>query len=164
MSEELGQEIRELWRRPSTRQAGERFNLGSPQQLGVVLFEHLGLPVLKRTQKTKSYSTGAETLEELARPPASPLPRACCAGAQLTKLKSTYVDALPALVAPDGRLPHPLQSGGGGHGPALFANPNLQNIPVRTELGQRIRKSLSSRRRADVLLVRTTARIDVAAS
>ncbi|HSS52312.1 MAG TPA: DNA polymerase, partial [Thermoanaerobaculia bacterium] len=100
MSDELGQEIATL-EEDIYKQAGERFNLGSPQQLGVVLFEHMGLPVLKRTQKTKSYSTGAEILEELA-VRGFPIAQSLLRWRELTKLKSTYVDALPALVAQDG--------------------------------------------------------------
>jgi DNA polymerase-1 len=139
MSEELGQEIAGL-EEEIYRQAGERFNLGSPQQLGVVLFEHMGLPVLKRTQKTKSYSTGAETLEELA-VRGFPIAQSLLRWRELTKLKSTYVDALPALVARDGRLHTRFNQAVAATGRLSSANPNLQNIPVRTELGQRIRKA-----------------------
>jgi DNA polymerase I len=139
MSEELGQEIASL-EEEIFKQAGERFNLGSPQQLGVVLFEHMGLPVLKRTQKTKSYSTGAETLEELA-VRGFPIAQSLLRYRELTKLKSTYVDALPALVGPDGRLHTRFNQAVAATGRLSSANPNLQNIPVRTELGQRIRKA-----------------------
>jgi len=139
MSEELGQEIGTL-EETIYEQAGERFNLGSPQQLGVVLFEHLGLPVLKRTQKTKSYSTGAETLEELA-VRGFPIAQSLLRWRELTKLKSTYVDALPTLVAPDGRLHTRFNQAVAATGRLSSANPNLQNIPVRTEQGQRIRKA-----------------------
>ncbi|HEX4963902.1 MAG TPA: DNA polymerase I [Thermoanaerobaculia bacterium] len=139
MSDELGQEIASL-EEEIYKQAGERFNLGSPQQLGVVLFEHMGLPVLKRTQKTKSYSTGAETLEELA-VRGFPIAQSLLRWRELTKLKSTYVDALPVLVAPDGRLHTRFNQAVAATGRLSSANPNLQNIPVRTELGQRIRKA-----------------------
>jgi DNA polymerase-1 len=139
MSAELGQELRqleeEIW-----RQAGERFNLNSPQQLGVVLFERLGLPTIKRTQKTRSYSTGAETLEELATR-GYPIAQLLLRYRELIKLKSTYVDALPALVAADGRLHTRYQQAVAATGRISSANPNLQNIPVRTELGQRIRRA-----------------------
>jgi DNA polymerase-1 len=139
MSEELGQEIESL-EEEIFKQAGERFNLGSPQQLGVVLFEHMGLPVLKRTQKTKSYSTGAETLEELA-VRGFPIAQSLLRYRELTKLKSTYVDALPLLVGADGRLHTRFNQAVAATGRLSSANPNLQNIPVRTELGQRIRKA-----------------------
>jgi DNA polymerase-1 len=139
MSGELGEELRqleeEIW-----RQAGERFNLNSPQQLGVVLFERLGLPALKRTQKTRSYSTGAETLEELATR-GYPIAQLLLRYRELSKLKSTYVDALPSLVAADGRLHTRFQQAVAATGRLSSANPNLQNIPVRTELGQRIRRA-----------------------
>jgi DNA polymerase-1 len=139
MSVELGEELRkleeEIW-----LQAGERFNLNSPQQLGVVLFERLGLPALKRTQKTRSYSTGAETLEELA-VRGYPIAQLLLRYRELTKLKSTYVDALPSLVAADGRLHTRFQQAVAATGRLSSVNPNLQNIPVRTELGQRIRRA-----------------------
>jgi DNA polymerase I len=139
MSAELGSEIarleEDIW-----SQAGERFNLSSPQQLGVVLFERMGLPVLKRTQKTKSYATGAETLEELATR-GFPIAQLLLRHRELTKLKSTYVDALPALVDGNGRLHTRFQQAVAATGRLSSANPNLQNIPVRTELGQRIRRA-----------------------
>jgi DNA polymerase I len=139
MSGELGKEMAEL-EEEIYQQAGERFNLGSPQQLGVVLFEHMGLPVLKRTQKTKSYATGAEILEELA-VRGFPIAQSLLRWRELTKLKSTYVDALPVLVAQDGRLHTRFNQAVAATGRLSSANPNLQNIPVRTELGQRIRKA-----------------------
>jgi DNA polymerase-1 len=139
MSSELGAELgqleEEIW-----RQAGERFNLNSPQQLGVILFERLGLPVLKRTQKTRSYATGAETLEELALR-GFPIAQLLLRYRELSKLKSTYVDALPTLVAADGRLHTRFQQAVAATGRLSSANPNLQNIPIRTELGQRIRRA-----------------------
>jgi DNA polymerase-1 len=138
MSVELGQELRqleeEIW-----RLAGERFNLNSPQQLGVVLFERMGLPAGKRTQKTKSYSTGAETLEDLAA--RFPIAQQLLRYRELSKLKSTYVDALPAMLGEDGRLHTRFQQAVAATGRLSSANPNLQNIPVRTELGQRIRRA-----------------------
>jgi DNA polymerase-1 len=139
MSAELGQELgsleEEIW-----SLAGERFNLNSPQQLGVVLFERLGLPILKRTQKTRSYSTGAETLEELAGR-GFPIAERLLRYRELSKLKSTYVDALPALIGPDRRLHTRFNQAVAATGRLSSANPNLQNIPVRTELGQRIRRA-----------------------
>ena len=139
MSAELAAELatleEEIW-----QQAGERFNLGSPQQLGVVLFEHMGLPVLKRTQKTKSYSTGAETLEELALR-GFPIAENLLRYRELSKLKSTYVDALPAILGADGRLHTRFNQAVAATGRLSSANPNLQNIPIRTELGQQIRKA-----------------------
>jgi DNA polymerase-1 len=139
MSAELGREIADL-EEEIYRTAGERFNLNSPQQLGVILFEKLGCPVLKRTQKTKSYSTGAETLEELAAR-GYPIAELLLRWRELTKLKSTYVDALPSLVGPDRRLHTRFQQAVAATGRLSSVNPNLQNIPIRTELGQRIRRA-----------------------
>jgi DNA polymerase-1 len=139
MSDELGKEILGL-EEEIYKEAGERFNLNSPQQLGVILFEKLGYPVLKRTQKTKSYSTGAETLEELAGR-GYPIAELLLRYRELTKLKSTYVDALPTLVAADGRLHTRFNQAVAATGRLSSANPNLQNIPIRTELGQRIRRA-----------------------
>ncbi len=139
MSEELGAEIAGL-ERGIYDVAGEEFNVASPQQLGVILFEKLGYPVIKRTKKTKSYATGAEILEELAGR-GYELPVLLLRYRELTKLKSTYVDALPALVAPDGRVHTRFNQAVAATGRLSSANPNLQNIPVRTELGQRIRKA-----------------------
>lgn len=139
MSEELAVEIVELERRIHAV-AGEEFNVASPQQLGVILFEKLGYPVLKRTRKTKSYATGAEILEELAAR-GYELPVLMLRYRELTKLQSTYVDALPALVAADGRLHTRFHQAVAATGRLSSANPNLQNIPVRTELGQRIRRA-----------------------
>ncbi|HEX2165449.1 MAG TPA: DNA polymerase I, partial [Thermoanaerobaculia bacterium] len=120
--------------------AGETFNIGSPQQLGQILFEKLGYPVLKRTRKTKSYATGAEILEELAAR-GYPLPDLVLRQRELSKLKSTYVDALPALVGADGRLHTRFNQAVAATGRLSSANPNLQNIPIRTELGQQIRRA-----------------------
>jgi len=120
--------------------AGEKFNLGSPQQLGVLLFEKLGYPVLKRTQKTKSYSTGAEILEELAAR-GYPIAERILRYRELTKLQSTYVEALPGMVAADGRIHTRFNQAVAATGRLSSTNPNLQNIPVRTEIGQRIRRA-----------------------
>ncbi len=139
MSVELGAEIAGLETEIYSN-AGEPFNLNSPQQLGVVLFEKMGLPALKRTQKTKSYSTGAETLEELARR-GYPIAQLLLRYRELTKLKSTYVDALPEMVAADGRIHTRFNQAVAATGRLSSTNPNLQNIPVRTELGQRIRRA-----------------------
>jgi|HubBroStandDraft_3_1064219.scaffolds.fasta_scaffold00951_3 DNA polymerase-1 len=139
MSQELGGEVEQL-EESIWRLAGERFNLNSPQQLGVVLFERLGLPAGRKTQKTKSWSTSAETLEELALH-GHEIALLLLRYRELTKLKSTYVDALPSLVGPDGRLHTRFNQAVAATGRLSSANPNLQNIPVRTELGQRIRRA-----------------------
>jgi DNA polymerase-1 len=137
MSEELSAEMESL-EAEIYEVAGEEFNIGSPKQLGVILFEKLGYPVLKKTRKTKSYSTSAEILQELAAR-GLPLPELLLRYRELSKLKSTYVDALPTLVAADGRVHTLYNQVGAATGRLSSSNPNLQNIPIRTELGQRIR-------------------------
>jgi DNA polymerase I len=118
--------------------AGERFNIQSPQQLGTILFEKLGLPVKRRTQKTKSWSTDADTLEQLAAE-GHALPARLLRFRELAKLKSTYVDALPALVGDDGRIHTRFHQAMAATGRISSNRPNLQNIPVRTPEGLRIR-------------------------
>ncbi|MEE8277830.1 MAG: DNA polymerase I, partial [Thermoanaerobaculia bacterium] len=120
--------------------AGDRFNINSPRQLGEVMFERLGYPVIKKTRKTKSYSTDSATLEELALR-GYPLPDRVLGYRELAKLKSTYVDALPALVGADGRLHTRYNQVGAVTGRISSNNPNLQNIPVRTEQGREIRRA-----------------------
>ena len=139
MSSQLGGELDGL-SKEIFEVAGEEFNINSPQQLGVILFEKLGLPVIKKTRKTKSYATGAEILQQLALQ-GYPLPELILRYRELSKLKSTYVDALPALVAEDGRIHTRYEQAVAATGRLSSVNPNLQNIPVRTELGQRIRKA-----------------------
>jgi DNA polymerase-1 len=123
--------------------AGERFNINSPGQLGEVMFEKLSYPVVKRTRKTKSYSTDAETLHQLA-VKGFPLAEKLLDYREIAKLKSTYVDALPALVAEDGRLHTRYEQAVAATGRLSSVNPNLQNIPVRTELGRSIRKAFAA--------------------
>jgi DNA polymerase-1 len=117
------------------RAAGHEFNVGSPRQLAQVLYEELKLPVLKRTKTGPS--TDHEVLEKLALQ--HELPRAILEHRQLSKLKGTYVDALPVLVGPDGRLHTTFWQASTETGRLSSNDPNLQNIPIRTELGKRIR-------------------------
>lgn len=124
--------------------AGERFNIQSPAQLGVILFEKLGLPVLGRTRKTKKYSTGAEVLEQLAQR-GFDLPARVLQYRELTKLKSTYVDALPGLVAADGRLHTRYHQAVAATGRLSSHDPNLQNIPIRTDIGRQVRRAFRAR-------------------
>jgi len=120
--------------------AGESFNIQSPQQLGAILFEKLQLPVQRRTKKTKSWSTDADTLGELAAQ-GHALPDRILRYREIAKLKSTYVDALPTMVAADGRIHTRYQQAVAATGRISSVNPNLQNIPIRTEQGQRIRRA-----------------------
>ena len=124
--------------------AGERFNIQSPAQLGVILFEKLGYPVLGRTRKTKRYSTGADVLEQLAQR-GFDLPARVLQYRELTKLKSTYVDALPNLVAADGRLHTRYHQAVAATGRLSSHDPNLQNIPIRTEIGREVRRAFRAR-------------------
>jgi DNA polymerase-1 len=118
--------------------AGAEFNINSPKQLGEILFERLNLPILKKTRKTGGYSTDQGVLEELARE--YELPRMILEYRQVAKLKSTYVDALPALINPaTGRVHTSFNQTGAATGRLSSSEPNLQNIPIRSELGRLIR-------------------------
>lgn len=119
--------------------AGERFNIKSTKQLGVILFEKLELPLIKKTSKTRSYSTDQMVLERLAAK-GYPLPVKLLDYRLVTKLKSTYVDALPTMVHPKtGRVHSSFNQFVTATGRLSSNNPNLQNIPVRTEMGREIR-------------------------
>ncbi len=122
------------------RIAGEPFNINSPVQLGEVMFERLAYPVVKRTRKTKSYSTDADTLLLLAAK-GFPMAEKLLDYREISKLKSTYVDALPTMVADDGRLHTRYEQAVAATGRLSSAHPNLQNIPIRTKLGRTIRKA-----------------------
>jgi len=118
--------------------AGMEFNVGSPKQLGDVLFNRMNLPKPVKYGKGRTISTAVDVLEELAED--HPIARMVLDYRQLTKLKSTYVDALPALINPaTGRLHTTFDQTGTATGRLSSANPNLQNIPIRTELGRGIR-------------------------
>jgi len=120
--------------------AGEEFNINSPKQLGEILFEKLQLPALKKTGKTRSASTAVEVLEELAL--VHELPRLILEWRGLHKLKSTYIDALPQLVHPKtGRVHTCFNQAVAATGRLSSSDPNLQNIPIRTELGRQIRRA-----------------------
>src|ERR1700735_2154576 len=116
---------------------GFEFNVGSPQQLAEVLFDKLNLPAPRRS-RAKSRSTAAEVLEELAA--VHELPKKVIEFRELTKLKSNYADVLPRLIHPEsGRLHTRFCQTGTATGRLSSSNPNLQNIPIRTELGREIR-------------------------
>jgi DNA polymerase-1 len=120
--------------------AGEAFNLGSPKQLGDILFGKMGLPGAKKTA-TGAWSTGAQVLEELA-DQGHELPRRLLDWRQLAKLKSTYTDALPTFVnARTGRVHTSFSMAATTTGRLSSSDPNIQNIPVRSEEGRRIRKA-----------------------
>ncbi len=119
-------------------QAGKTFNINSPQQLGKVLFEDMGLPSPSKGGKGKAISTAADILETLAL--SYPIAQTVLDYRQLSKLKGTYIDALPLLIRPStGRLHTTFNQTGAATGRLSSANPNLQNIPIRTEAGRAIR-------------------------
>jgi DNA polymerase I len=118
--------------------AGMEFNINSTQQLGDVLFEKLNLPAVKKTRKTGGYSTDQSVLEELAQ--TYEIPKLILEYRQISKLKSTYVDALPALIHPrTGRVHTSFNQTGAATGRLSSSDPNLQNIPIRSDLGRLIR-------------------------
>jgi DNA polymerase-1 len=124
--------------------AGREFNIGSPQQLGKVLFEEMCLPAPVKYGKGKTISTAADVLEALA--PEHEIVRLVLEYRQLTKLKGTYVDALPALIDPEtGRIHTSFNQTGAATGRLSSSNPNLQNIPIKTELGREIRAAFIPR-------------------
>ena len=137
LSERLERELAALSARIYER-AGGQFNINSPAQLSEVLFEKLKLPAGKRTGKTRTASTAVEVLEELAA--VHELPRLVLDWRSLQKLKGTYIDALPQLVNPEtGRVHTSFNQAVAATGRLSSSDPNLQNIPVRSELGREIR-------------------------
>ncbi len=130
--EELSERIFEL--------AGVRFDLQSPKQLGEILFERLDLPRTAKTKKLRQFSTRAAVLEELAT--RHEVPRLVLEYRELAKMKSTWVDPLPRLVSKmTGRLHTRLHQAVAATGRLSSTDPNLQNIPVRSELGRRVRRA-----------------------
>ncbi len=131
--------IRELEAEIKT-DAGEDFNLNSPQQLGIVLFEKLGLPAGKKTKK--GYSTNAEILEKLAED--YPIVAKILEYRSYTKLNSTYVEGLLPLIAADGRIHAHFQQTVTATGRISCTEPNLQNIPVKSDLGRQLRRAFTA--------------------
>ena len=132
---ELAVKIAELEER-IYEQAGEKFNINSPKQLGVILFEKMQLPGSKKTKT--GYSTSADVLEKLA--PEQPIIRDILEYRTLAKLKSTYADGLLTCLDEDGRVRSTFQQTVTATGRLSSTEPNLQNIPIRMELGRLIRK------------------------
>jgi DNA polymerase-1 len=122
--------------------AGRRFNINSPKQLGEVLFTDLGLPAPTSRGKGKAVSTAQDVLEYLAEK--HDVPRLVLEYRHLSKLKSTYIDALPLLADGDSRVHTTFQAAAVATGRLSSVNPNLQNIPIRTELGREIRAAFTS--------------------
>ena len=138
---------------------GMEFNINSPKQLGDVLFNKLALPIPVKYGKGKKISTAVDVLEGLAEE--HEVPRLVLEYRQLTKLKSTYVDALPVLIrAGSGRVHTTFGQTGTATGRLSSANPNLQNIPIRTELGREIRAAFIAER-GNVLLAADYSQIEL---
>jgi DNA polymerase-1 len=138
--------------------AGETFNIGSPQQLGRMLFDNLGLP---HGGKNKTgYSTGVEVLAGLAR--SFPIAARVLEYREVTKLKNTYIDVLPTLIDPrDNRLHTVFNQTSTATGRLSSVNPNLQNIPVRSELGRQIRRAFVAGSPSRVLLAADYSQIEL---
>ena len=132
--ERVGERIFEL--------AGQRFNINSPKQLGVVLFTHLGLPAPASRGKGKAVSTAQDVLEVLAEK--HEVPRRVLEFRHLSKLKSNYIDALPLLADAESRVHTTFQAAATATGRLSSVNPNLQNIPIRSELGREIRAAFTA--------------------
>jgi len=150
MSSELAVRLAELTEKIHT-EAGHEFNIDSPKQLSVVLFDELNLPVIKKTKTGKS--TDAETLDTLAWQTNHPVPKLVKEYRELTKLKGTYIDTLPLMVCErTGRVHASFNQTVAITGRLSSSDPNLQNIPIRTEIGRQIRKAFVARD-ADYVLV-----------
>jgi DNA polymerase-1 len=139
MSERMEKDLRALEQK-IWQEAGEEFNINSPVKLGQILFEKLGYPVLKKTAKTRSSSTGVEVLTDLAER-GFPVPRLTLEYREIAKLKGTYVDALPALADENGRVHTSFRQTVAATGRLSSSDPNLQNIPIRTAAGREIRRA-----------------------
>ncbi len=140
--------------------AGEEFNINSTQQLSTVLFDKLGLPTKGKTAKKTGYSTDVRVLEELAL--IHELPQLILHYRQLTKLKSTYIDAIPRLINErTGRVHTSFNQTIAATGRLSSTDPNLQNIPVRTEEGRLIRKAFVPRDGDHTLLVADYSQIEL---
>ena len=157
MQDELGAQLAAI-ESEVEQVAGQKFNLNAPQQLAKVLFEDLRLPVGKRTKT--GYSTDADTLEALR--DKHPIVGLILEHRQLSKLKSTYVDALPQLVdAMSGRVHTSFGQASTATGRLSSSNPNLMNIPIRSELGQRIRRAFKAGRPDHVMVSADYSQIEL---
>jgi DNA polymerase-1 len=141
LSRELTEEIARL-EKQIFEVAGETFNIGSPLQLGRILFEKLGLPVIKKTKT--GYSTDSDVLAALEADHQAPVARLINQHRHLTKLKGTYVDSLPKDIGTDGRVHTTFHQTVAATGRLSSMDPNLQNIPIRTEVGHKIRKAFKA--------------------
>lgn len=152
LEQRIGQIMTDIY-----REVGHEFNLNSPKQLAEVLFEKLGLPVIKRTKTGPS--TDADVLEELAEQ--APVVEKILDYRTLVKLKGTYVDGLGPLVESDGRIHTTLHQTVAATGRLSSSDPNLQNIPIRIEEGRRIRKVFIPTRPGHVLFAADYSQIEL---
>jgi len=158
-SAELETEIRQV-EAEIYQLAGTRFNIGSPKQLGEILFDHMKLVDNPKQTKTKQHSTGEEILQKLINK--HPIIQLILDYRSLTKLKSTYVDTLPLLVnKKTGRVHSSFNQAVASTGRLSSNNPNLQNIPIRTERGREIRKAFVPRSEEYILLSADYSQIEL---
>jgi DNA polymerase-1 len=140
--------------------AGHAFNVDSTRQLAVVLFDEQNLPVIRKTKTGRS--TDADTLKALASQSDNPIPRLVLEYRELAKLKSTYVDPLPRMICPrTGRLHAGFNQTGAVTGRLSSSDPNLQNIPIRTETGRQIRAAVVAGAPDSVLLTADYSQIEL---
>src|SRR5213075_2349622 len=139
MSNTMGAQLAEL-EKQIYAEAGTEFNINSPQQLAHILFEKLQYPGGKKTKGTKAYSISVDVLQELAGHGFA-VSQLILQHRELFKLKSIYIDALPQLVDANGRVHTSFNQAVAATGRLSSSDPNLQNIPIRTELGREIRKA-----------------------
>jgi DNA polymerase-1 len=159
IGDDMGREIAQL-EIDIFSHAGTRFNIASPKQMGDVLFEKLGLETSMKKTKTGQYPTGEEVLSRLVH--AHPIVPLILDYRSLTKLKSTYVDTLPLLVNPrDGRVHTSYNQAVAATGRLSSNNPNLQNIPIRTDRGREIRKAFVPRNAEYTLLAADYSQIEL---
>jgi DNA polymerase-1 len=151
-AEQLGDEV--------FKHAGQRFNLDSPKQLGEILFDKLGMRVVRKTRTTRS--TDAETLEVLAKETAHPMLALLLEYRELQKLRGTYVDALPGSRSKrTGRVHTSFHQTGAVTGRLSSSEPNLQNIPIRTEAGREIRRAFVPRTPNERLIVADYSQVEL---
>ncbi|MBG0781820.1 MAG: DNA polymerase I [Bacteroidales bacterium] len=159
ISELMGKEILEL-EKAIYEAAGKQFNIASPKQLGEVLFDHLGLNPKSKKTKTGQYATSEDVLLKIQK--AHPIIPMILDYRSLTKLKSTYIDSLPTLINPrDGRIHTSYNQAVAATGRLSSNNPNLQNIPIRTDRGREIRKAFVPRNKDFTLLAADYSQIEL---
>ena len=158
-SVDLGERIHDI-KLEIYKQAGSEFNIGSPRQVGQILFERLEVPYRWRKTSSGQYSTDVEKLTELA--PKHDIIQHILQYRKLSKLKSTYVDALPQLINPrTGRVHSNFNQARAATGRLSSENPNLQNIPIRDEAGREIRKAFEPRDKDHIILAADYSQIEL---